>query len=178
MNASVAIGVGLGAGGALVLRHAEAATALDHHRAVVARLRLDPLAPFRFGMTPDAEAVSAAAPEFRRVIALSADHVEIGLRCTEKDSSREPSGGRAWLQQAAARTQAADALSGRLACVPGVVALRDLGADGAVRRFALCVRRADAAEVAGSLPAAAQGFVADVSGPWPLYSFTPAGGRP
>jgi hypothetical protein len=177
MTAGVAIGVTVGEDGALEFRHAQAMTPLDHHRAVVTGLRAGPLAPLRFGMTMDADALGENDAALRRVIALSPDHIEIGLRITTVDGDGRTLGGRGWLRRAAARNQASLALAERLASVPGVAMVRDLGADGSVRRFALCAPRSGAAGVAAALPAI-EGFTADVSGPWPLYSFTPAGARP
>jgi hypothetical protein len=98
--------------------------------------------------------------------------VELGVRCRPAPSVKETTSGRGWLHGAAERKAAADSLLERLQSIPDVVMVREFGADGDVRRFALCVPRAASVSVAAAMPAAAEGFTPDVSGPWPLYSFT------
>jgi hypothetical protein len=178
MTAAVAIGVGLRASGALELRHAEALTALDHHRAVVRELRNGPLAPLRFGRGMDAASVSLHEAPLRQVLSLASDHVEIGCRFTPRQTDEPVRAGRGWLRAAATRQRAADALAGRLERILSVVMVRDLGPDGDIRRFALCVPRAAAIAVVAALPLAAEGYTVDTSGPWPLYSFMPSEVRP
>jgi hypothetical protein len=177
MSASVAVGVGLRADGALELLYNEAATALAHHEAVVAALRSGPIAPLRFGAALDAEGMAHQDQALRHVVTLSIDHVEIGVRCRPSPMVQETTSGRSWLHGAAQRKAAADSLQERLKSIADVVMVRELGADGAIRRFALCVPRAAIVSVVAAVTAAIEGFSAEISGPWPLYSFTPAGGR-
>jgi hypothetical protein len=178
MSASTAIGVGLGRDGVLVLRYVDAATPIAHHQAVVTALRDGPMAPLRFGSTMTKTEIAAQGETIHSVIALSTDHIEIGLRCTPLHAVGDAVGGRDWLRRAAGRRHASEALAERLATIPGVAMIRDLGADASTRRIALCVVRADAEAVVAAVSVATEGYAAEVSGPWPLYSFTPAGSRP
>jgi hypothetical protein len=186
MTAAAAVAVSVAPDGALALvmvDDAAAATPLAHHRAVVAALRACSCAPVRHGMRITMDDVLADAQAYRRIALLGRTHVEIGVALQHRaEASPAPASGRGFLRLAAARAQSGEAfrqfsadLAAAFGDISGVEDVRIVSRGDRRVSLALLAERSVAAAVA----AAAESFggpacAVNASGPWPLYSFTPA----
>jgi hypothetical protein len=185
MTAGAMIGV-RAKGGMLSAVYATGGSAADpllHHRAVVDALRQEPMAPLRFGCTVSPEAFARHSHCLRRAAQLSHDHVEIGLRLDRvpgEAHTGSATDGRSYLRRAAARAggdthfhrHAAD-IEAAVRAMAGVADMRRLAGSAERMSLAICALRSRAAAIAIAAEAlATDGVAVDVSGPWPLYSFS------
>jgi hypothetical protein len=155
---------------------------LAHHHAVVGYLRAGHFAPVSFtSAQAPADIATRLATRGAAVsdaITDQATHVELGVRIilpAAPAAGSRSANGRSYLHQAAMRLKERDATTScvarieQLAC-PSCV--RRLSAEAASIALAVKVLRSDARDMAAAIESCSDaGLTAEVTGPWPLYSF-------